>query len=168
MYVPGSGTNDKVDKTISCVSESSTPVTVWTNSSHLTRIEVKWDADVSITSPLPRVDYISNSPVPIGVVDSYFTVDVNDDCKLIARRFVRIKQYSWMISAIPRPVATATELCATTSRSCVRQAAVPLDHRKIGENMSYSKSSGNVFVAHVGNLVKYRSFPNTPRFWLPL
>ena len=77
IYVPY-GNGVRVAQTLSCASELATPDLIWIQWTQLTGFGVKWNADVSNLAMMPRVDYITNSPVPIGIVSAYFTVDVEE------------------------------------------------------------------------------------------
>ena len=75
LYVED-GESERVEKTIPCFADDSNPKPQWiSDREKLTFIEVKWDSDITLSASLPRVDYITNSPVPITITNTTFTVD---------------------------------------------------------------------------------------------
>ena len=63
-----------------CWAEDVEPVTVWLSTSTPTRMQVSYRVDFT-AGRTPRVSYVSNSPVPLGITLATFAVTTPATCK---------------------------------------------------------------------------------------
>jgi len=63
-----------------CSADGVDPVPVWLSTSSPTRIQVSYRADFT-ADRTPRVDYVQNSPVPLGITLATFSLSLPTGCK---------------------------------------------------------------------------------------
>ena len=64
-----------------CSAEGIDPLPVWLSTASPSRIQVNYRADFITADRTPRVDYVENSPVPLGITLATFLVSLPSTSK---------------------------------------------------------------------------------------
>jgi len=61
-----------------CSENGIDPLPVWLSTASLTRIQVSYRTEFDTSYTTPRVDYVQNSPVQLGITSATFSLDYPD------------------------------------------------------------------------------------------